>query len=1196
MKLFILILVFILSPLSNKLFAQSYKRYKANKNEIKILLINENFEEAHRLAKKYKIPYVYSWIVEEIIDSFVLDNNLDKALFYAKTNNSLKHLDESFQISLSKLKKKKLFDSALVYSHNYNKATHRYFGDKSYYYAKSFLYIGNCYEEINKYDSAIINWTNAIDFLMLYSGIDSLIGDINIKIGNCFAKSNNYPNAVHYFKKSIEIQQKSKKTISNYYANSLMTYAEYLKLAKIEIETSDSIVHEAIKVKVKNSIESQPLFSDSLNHIMRNSKIISNTDNVKILISIADYLFLNSETEYSSFFYSKALFFQNISDNIDSAFFAKCLSKYGQSLYYRSFNFNIADSIIKKAINIQKRLKGEVDPEYASTLLDLGEICLDYGNYSSAGKYLHKSLEIKETIMHKNNPKYIVSLVSLGNYYTETGDLQKAIKYFEQARLYAKKTPYEISSDYAWLLVLLSRSYRDAIKDLETDRFYVQNVETLLNEALVISSNLNKIKSNSYKAKILNDLGNFYKYILNDYKNAKKQYTEALTILKSTEQEQSIDYAIISTNLGRLLVNINSWEAYNYGEDALEILDSYDRNLPESENTLYLLGDAQLREYFLSSSYGKRKIDEYDKELLYDIEYYFARGLETHNHMLYKKMSGIAENERERYWKNNELSYYSNFINDICLYYKYINKYLDRNNKIEDFLQDINYNLICTSKSLLLEATNLTKNIINASTDSDVKEEYYAMQQYRRSYSKLLSNRSENRELILKYKKMADSLDNILSSKLVDYASTKQKFNFTWKNIQDSLKQNQAAIEFARYYDEEDTAYKYMALVVRYGFTNPKFIPLSSENAIRKAVNSKNFPVLYDLVWKDIDTLLNGINTIYYSPAGELNNVAFSALCYNNEQSKTVCNSYLLDKYSLHQLTTTRYIADGTLKKSKPLKPEIALLGGINYDAIPNKNNLVDTHQSTNTYMFAINLQQQKQICGTRNATYKMGMPYLEGTKIEVGTIGSLMNKNKWKVETRTDTVASEHNLKKLLQEQSPGVLHIATHGFAFAEEVKKEKIEMMMGKQSNYRISEDPMVRCGLMLGGGNISWTGQIQKMVHETGEDGILTAAEVANMDLRGTKLAVLSACETGLGQIESTEGTFGLKRGFKLAGVEQIIVSLWSVPDKETMEMMNLFYSDLAITGDPVISFEKSQKAMRERYPTQPIKWAGFVLVR
>ena len=223
-------------------------------------------------------------------------------------------------------------------------------------------------------------------------------------------------------------------------------------------------------------------------------------------------------------------------------------------------------------------------------------------------------------------------------------------------------------------------------------------------------------------------------------------------------------------------------------------------------------------------------------------------------------------------------------------------------------------------------------------------------------------------------------------------------------------------------------------------------------------------------------------------------------------------------------------------------------------------------------------------------------MKYLEGTKKEVDQVAALFQNKNWSLSSYTDTHAEEGKFKEEVEQNKAGIIHIATHGFAFPD-IKKNKRQQLMGMEEiSYRASEDPMVRCGLMFSGSNVSWTGNPQKMIKETGEDGILTAAEVSNMDLSNTKLVVLSACETGLGKIEGSEGTFGLKRGFKLAGVEQMIVSLWSVPDKETMELMTLFYTDLAQTLNPVLSFEKAQKQMRETYPTRPDLWAGFVLVR
>ena len=303
-----------------------------------------------------------------------------------------------------------------------------------------------------------------------------------------------------------------------------------------------------------------------------------------------------------------------------------------------------------------------------------------------------------------------------------------------------------------------------------------------------------------------------------------------------------------------------------------------------------------------------------------------------------------------------------------------------------------------------------------------------------------------------------------------------------------------------------------------------------------------------------------------------------------------------MDRYELHQLTTTRYIADGTLKKEASMNTSIALSGGINYDLVP-KAHSVNKEQDNTEYLFDLNLQKEKERENTnRSSENTSKMAYLEGTKKEVDQITALFQNTNWSLSAYTDTKAEEGKFKEEVEQNKAGIIHIATHGFAFPDVKKNERQQLMGTEEISYRASEDPMVRCGLMFSGSNVSWTGNSQKMIKETGEDGILTAAEVSNMDLSNTKLVVLSACETGLGKIEGSEGTFGLKRGFKLAGVEQMIVSLWSVPDKETMELMTLFYEDLTQSLNPVKSFEKAQKQMRETYPTRPDLWAGFVLVR
>jgi CHAT domain-containing protein len=258
----------------------------------------------------------------------------------------------------------------------------------------------------------------------------------------------------------------------------------------------------------------------------------------------------------------------------------------------------------------------------------------------------------------------------------------------------------------------------------------------------------------------------------------------------------------------------------------------------------------------------------------------------------------------------------------------------------------------------------------------------------------------------------------------------------------------------------------------------------------------------------------------------------------------------------------------------------IVMVGGVNYNYLPGIHSEIALAQDE----------------GLRNQSTLGRLEYLPGTKTEVDQIALSMASNGWKTKLLTFSEATEENIIKLEGREAPDVLHIASHGYAFPENNFEDTTLIVNSIQYSYRYSINSMVRCGLVLAGGNWAWTGSDTLTKLGAEQNGILTALEVSQLNLKNTKLVVLSACETGLGKIEGSEGTFGLKRAFKLAGVEQIIVSLWPVPDKETMELMTLFYSELTTSSNPVISFTKAQKAMRDKYPASPQRWAGFVLVR
>ena len=127
--------------------------------------------------------------------------------------------------------------------------------------------------------------------------------------------------------------------------------------------------------------------------------------------------------------------------------------------------------------------------------------------------------------------------------------------------------------------------------------------------------------------------------------------------------------------------------------------------------------------------------------------------------------------------------------------------------------------------------------------------------------------------------------------------------------------------------------------------------------------------------------------------------------------------------------------------------------------------------------------------------------------------------------------------------------------------------------------------------MAGANSTWKGE---NIPGRKEDGILTAYEIAQMDLSKTDLVVLSACNTALGDLKGNEGVIGLQRAFKMAGVKQMILSLWKyLPHHQTLELMTMFYGNLINHESTKEALRNAQLKMKEKYP--PYYWAWFVVV-
>jgi CHAT domain-containing protein len=211
----------------------------------------------------------------------------------------------------------------------------------------------------------------------------------------------------------------------------------------------------------------------------------------------------------------------------------------------------------------------------------------------------------------------------------------------------------------------------------------------------------------------------------------------------------------------------------------------------------------------------------------------------------------------------------------------------------------------------------------------------------------------------------------------------------------------------------------------------------------------------------------------------------------------------------------------------------------------------------------------------------------LPGTRPEADAIACLLGVRPWEEGT-----ALEGRLKR--ECCSPRILHPATQGLFLQGENRDpdwERRDLGLGEEGRLSgpLPESPLLRSGLALPGANTWLHGGAPPA---EAEDGLLTAEDVSHLDLLATELVVLAACETGLGEVWNGEGVFGLQRAFVLAGAKTLVMSLWSVPDEPTRELMEEFYQRLLAGEGRADALRQAQLSLRQRYP-DPFDWGAFI---
>ena len=353
---------------------------------------------------------------------------------------------------------------------------------------------------------------------------------------------------------------------------------------------------------------------------------------------------------------------------------------------------------------------------------------------------------------------------------------------------------------------------------------------------------------------------------------------------------------------------------------------------------------------------------------------------------------------------------------------------------------------------------------------------------------------------------------------------------------------------------------------------------------------------VYKKVWQPLIPYIKNKSSIYIVPDSILHLLPFDALVNENE-------NYLIESRDLKILSSSRDLVVSALPDAQG---EFLILAGPDYDLqllkTKEKNKILASRRggiergmriSHGLRSLSFQPLLGAEIEGKTIKDVSDSFKSLPGAKKEGQAIKTVAQNNQGPSVMYLNQDAEEEQLRVL--KKSPQMIHIATHGFFLqAEERLKKRLLSLQrgGPQTVPPPGDNPLLRAGLAFAGinANAPFLGEI-----DTDNDGVLTAMEVLSLNLSGTKLVVLSACETGVGEIYAGEGVYGLRRAFQEAGVKSVVNSLWPVSDEGTRRLMTSFYKHL-FNGVPARkALKMAQLEMINSEWSSPYYWASFVLV-
>jgi len=837
-------------------------------------------------------------------------------------------------------------------------------------------------------------------------------------------------------------------------------------------------------------------------------------------------------------------------------------------LYKYIFRYPEAESLYKKALEIEEKASGKEHPDVAISLNNLAELYRLTGRYSEAEPLFKRSLEIREKVLGKEHPDVANSLINLAGRYISTGSYGEAEVLLKRAldiceKTLGKETPwmasgianlaniYEYTGRYAEAESLYKRALEIWEKTFGNETPYMASTlislaglyyesmdryaeaELLLKKALDLQENLLG-KYHPNLTSTLNDLSRLY-ILTGRHTEAEPLCKRAVEIYKKSGDQSNPNFAMSLINLG-FVYNLSDRyvEAHNIVNHAISLMDQ------KRDSIFLILSDKQKLNYMKQ------------KEI-------YTHGFITH---------------ANRYMQTNPFA----ITNTLNAWLRWKGAVIESQGRYMDAAM---YSDNPEIKKKFDELTNIRREIARLQM---TKIETIELQEYRNRHQEL--------------EKQKETLEAELSTLSKDFALEKMLGKADVKKISEILPIGSIYIDFAniKIYDFKTNKFdkpKYLAFVlIPQKETEVKLIEIADAEEIEKHVRAylqemnkiktlgkipdkaaldKAARAIYDIAIKPLEKYIEGRKQLFISPDGNLNLIPFEALV-------TPDNKYLIEKHTINYIAAGRDIIRFT--DTNIAKGDALIIADPDYDM-----GLTERTQVAQ----AINTTQTLRGSVSRDAS-NLSFERLPDTKQEADAIEKVLKK-KFNVKNYQNRKAIE---EVMFSTETPKILHLATHGyFLNDEELKgsKETRGITIKLKEGFEIRdeainiENPMLRSGIVFSGVNAS--------LKAGRDEGMVSAEKILGLNLKGTDLVVLSACETGVGDVKNGEGVFGLKRAFILSGAKTLVMSLWSVPSAETTELMTEFYT-LISEGRSKSDALRQAKLNMMKKKSNPFYWGAFVM--